>query len=331
MKNMAELFTSIHWWKLQPNNDLVTMPMPQSTSLEAKLTHIVYTRDNTGRTTLYIDGTEKAARTIKGNLSNWENLHRFALANELTGNRPWLGEFHYVAIYSRALSRWEVMENFKSRTEKEPAETLIFYNFLEGKGDTVNDISESGKPLNLKIDNMEAVEWISGGGLLVKSPVLISSVNSATKIISACKKENSITIEAWIKPANTTQDGPARIVSISQNANNRNFTLGQNGKIYDVRFRTTSTTANGLPSLSPGDDEAVRHLSASCSENGDLAVIYVPVGGEFTVELSVLNKRCKGEWFNPRTGKKTPAKKLQSNVYRTPDDQDWLLLFQSDK
>ena len=78
-----------------------------------------------------------------------------------------------------------------------------------------------------------------------------------------------------------------------------------------MRLRTTSTSANGLPSLSSGDDEAARHISAACSVNGDFAVIYTPVGGDITVKPGVLNKGCKGVWFNPRTGKKTPAKKTR--------------------
>ena len=164
---------------------------------------------------------------------------------------------------------------------------------------------------------------------MIKSPVLISSTNSAEKIINTCKKENSITIEAWIKPSNITQTGPARIVSVSQNTNSRNFTLGQNGRSCDMRLRTTSTSTNGLPSLSSGDNEAVRHISAICSANGDLALIYSTVGGDIAVKSGVLKNGYKSEWFNPRTGKKTPAEKTQSNLFRTPDDKDWVLIIQS--
>ena len=33
-------------------------------------------------------------------------------------------------------------------------------------------------------------------------------------------------IEAWVVPANVTQEGPARIISYSAGDSNRNFTLG---------------------------------------------------------------------------------------------------------
>jgi hypothetical protein len=56
---------------------------------------------------------------------------------------------------------------------------------------------------------------------------------------------NEITIEAWVMPADDIQDGPARIVSLSADTGNRNFTLGQTTDYYDARLRTTA----GLSSL----------------------------------------------------------------------------------
>ena len=35
----------------------------------------------------------------------------------LTGDRPWLGELHLVAIFSRALSHGEIQQNFTAGSE----------------------------------------------------------------------------------------------------------------------------------------------------------------------------------------------------------------------
>jgi hypothetical protein len=83
-----------------PTNILYTRP-----------THVVYTRDAAGNARLYIDGEEKAARDVSGDVSNWDGACRLALANELTGDRPWRGTYHLVAIYSRALTPDEVRGN----------------------------------------------------------------------------------------------------------------------------------------------------------------------------------------------------------------------------
>jgi hypothetical protein len=48
-----------------------------------------------------------------------------------------------------------------------------------------------------------------------------------------------------MRPANLTQMGPARIVSLSCNPVWRNFTLGQNGSGIDFRVRTPLTGPNG--------------------------------------------------------------------------------------
>jgi hypothetical protein len=109
-----------------------------------------------------------------------------------------------------------------------------------------------GQPIDLAIADEAAVEW-RGGGLAVKSPTIIASAGPARKLIEACRESNAITVEAWVKPANTTQAGPARIVTLSADTGRRNFTLGQAETSYVQRLRTTSTSDNGMPELtSPG-------------------------------------------------------------------------------
>ena len=98
------------------------------------------------------------------------------------------------------------------------------------------------------------MEWLTGGGLAIRGDVVIASASPATKIIEASKASGELTIEAWIKPATTLQSGPARIVTLSRDPQQRNFTLGerlwdkQPTDVYDVRLRTTTTDANGRPS-----------------------------------------------------------------------------------
>lgn len=123
----------------------------------------------------------------------------------------------------------------------------VLYTFQAGSGDIVRDRSGVGPRLDLKIEKPSAVEWREGA-LVVRSATRIRSSRPAKKIIESVKRSNAVTIEAWIRPANRRQAGPARIVSLSANASRRYFTLGQDGTRYDVRFRTTKTDGNGLPS-----------------------------------------------------------------------------------
>ena len=51
---IVDFFTAIPWWQLNPDNSFFTAP--SQTSVRTELTHIVYTRDKTGRAAFYLDG-----------------------------------------------------------------------------------------------------------------------------------------------------------------------------------------------------------------------------------------------------------------------------------
>jgi len=138
---------------------------------------------------------------------------------------------------------------------------LVLYTFEEGSGNTVNDVSGTGTPLDLTIQNGSTANWVDGG-LSFTSSNLAVSPGPATKIIDACMASNAISIEAWIKPANTAQSGPARMVTLSPDPGLRNFTLGQSATEYDVRLRTPNTGTQGNnPSLSTSSGATTIQLS----------------------------------------------------------------------
>ena len=83
-------------------------------SLAPQLTHIVYTRNRGGRARLFLNGKQQAEKRVSGAMANWNDKYRLALANELSSDRPWLGTFHLVAIYSRDLLVGEVAQHFKA-------------------------------------------------------------------------------------------------------------------------------------------------------------------------------------------------------------------------
>jgi PKD repeat protein len=356
-------------------------------ALTTDLTHVIYTRDAAGQARVYVNDVEVASEAIGGNLSNWNDTYQFILANELTEDRPWLGELHLVAIYGRALDAGEVERNYQAGANLgiqaffEAAETggpvpyevtfvaqpigeiitytwdfgdggdpvatvvpttahtyetagtfdvtltvegpagsdtwtrpgyvstyepgsrvtddlQVLYTFQEGSGTTVRDVSEVGTPLDLTIADETAVSWLSGGGLAIDASTIVASSGAATKVIDAAQDTDQLTIEAWVEPANTTQDGPARIVTLSANPSYRNFTLGQGRwgsyppDAYDVRLRTTDTSNNGTPSLTSPAGSLTTELGhvVYTRDAAGVARIYVDgvqvvdgtVGGDFS-------------------------------------------------
>jgi hypothetical protein len=123
---------------------------------------------------------------------------------------------------------------------------VAYYPFEDGSGNLVTDQSQVTPSLNLVINDLNAVTWLPQGGLSIKAPVLIRSQGTADKIVQSISQSNALTVEAWIKPANTQQDGPARIITLSADTNLRNLTLGQGlwddqpSTVYDVRLRTAN-------------------------------------------------------------------------------------------
>jgi len=324
---IVDFFTSISWWKLEPNNDI--FEVPHTNSVRPELMHVIYTRDKSGKAKMYLDGHKLAETTVAGDTSNWDNSWHLALGNELTKDRPWLGEFYQVSICDRAFSEQKVVDRFKAGQAATPRDALVFYDFREGSGQTIKDCSGKSDPLNLRIEDPSAVQWLSGGGLAIQSPVLIASQVPADKVTDAIRKSGAITIEAWIKPANITQSGPARIVTVSRDPGSRNFTLGQKAGAFEVRFRSTSTTANGEPALSsPGGEDAMPRICGLCSPESDLAVLYYKAGGQACIKPELLANETLVRWYNPRNGKWADAEKNGAGIFIAPDAEDWVLLLQ---
>ena len=156
------------------------------------------------------------------------------------------------------------------------------YTFKEGQGQQVRDVSGVGQPLNLRIGNTSGVAW-SSAGLEVRTATLITSESPARKVIDACRASGEVTLEAWIQPANTDQDGPARIISISSSKTERNVTLGQglygnqSPDLFMTRLRTAQTSTNGLPAVvTPGGaaTTSLTHVAYTRRANGQ-ATLYV--------------------------------------------------------
>ena len=248
------------WQDIEPDLDLVRRVTGVEPAVRLETTQVVYTREADGAAKLYIDGAEVAAEHAPGGLDPWDAELRLALANELTEDRPWVGAYHRVALYNRALEPVEVEERYLAAAPERLEGLQALYHFDTGEGGVVHDVSGQEPPLDLHISDTDAVAW-TGDGLEARYPVLIATEGSAERLTEAVKESGAFTLEAWITPFEQTQTGPARIVTLSADVNARNFTLGQLEDAYEMRFRTT---ANGEPPLlTPGSEAGGRFIAAS--------------------------------------------------------------------
>ena len=137
---------------------------------------------------------------------------------------------------------------------------VVLYDFASPSGDIVKDRSRAGVPIDLRIADLKSVRR-TAGAIEVRGKTVIRSGKPASRLINAVRRSGEITIEAWVRPANTKQDGPARMVTLSKSANERNFTLGQDADHLEVRLRTTRTTTNGVPAVTTASKTVATKLT----------------------------------------------------------------------
>ena len=139
------------------------------------------------------------------------------------------------------------------------SDLLSIWWFTEGTGTVIEDRAGGTTVTDLTI--LSGTSWTqdasygnryflnlsAGGHVQASTDELYKAMLS--KI--AAGSINEFSIEAWVKPTNVTQDGPARIITLAENGNGTlvaNFMLGQGwwgsnpATVYDTRVRVTPSS-----------------------------------------------------------------------------------------
>ena len=136
------------------------------------------------------------------------------------------------------------------------AETNQFaiWEFKTGTGLTAYDTSGIGNSINLSL--IGSVNWVGGYGLEFTGGRAQADTISSDKIFTYLQDTGEYAIEAWVIPANVTQED-ANVVSYSGGDLSRNFTLGQDMYNYESYNRIDSVipAPNGEPVMSTGEDD----------------------------------------------------------------------------
>ncbi|MFQ6026023.1 MAG: LamG-like jellyroll fold domain-containing protein, partial [Dehalococcoidia bacterium] len=124
-----------------------------------ELKHYVVTFDGSTQR-MFVDGVPIGVNSdVAGSFDTWDPDYPLLIGNEPSADRPWRGKIFLVAIYDRALSGEEIQQNL-SRERRVTEGLVALYNFAEGAGDTVHDVSGVGTPLDLRITHPDQVQWL---------------------------------------------------------------------------------------------------------------------------------------------------------------------------
>ncbi|GAB2911250.1 LamG domain-containing protein [Rheinheimera gaetbuli] len=135
------------------------------------------------------------------------------------------------------------------------ANQIAFYQFKTGEGVIAYDTSGVEPAANLSLQG--DISWVTGWGLQINSGRAQASTQNSRKLAQLITATGEMSIEAWLVPANVTQEGPAAIVSYAGSNTERNVTLGQSQYNYNFLLRTASSDFAGIPALSTADADEV--------------------------------------------------------------------------
>ncbi|MDF2177866.1 LamG domain-containing protein [Aliiglaciecola sp. CAU 1673] len=170
------------------------------------------------------------------------------------------------------------------------------WEFKTGSGNIAYDTSGVDPALDLTLSGQ--YEWVGGYGIQLGAGKAQGATSASKKLHDLIRATGEFAIEAWVAPANVTQEGPARIVSYSGGRDRRNFTLGQTLYNYDALLRHSNTDGNGAPALSTADaDEdlqaALQHVVFNYDPvNGRR--LYV--NGRFTDDMDPTEPGTLNDW-----------------------------------
>jgi cytochrome c553 len=176
-------------------------------------------------------------------------------------------------VVSRALSLPEgIVASGGSRHE---TDLIALYEFKTGQNNIAYDTSGVDPAINLNLSG--SYSWVEGWGVQFNGGKAQGTTSDSSKLAQLIQATGEYTIEAWVVPANVTQEGPARIISYSAGETNRNFTLGQTLYRYDFMHRSSTTDANGEPAHTTADGD--EDLQAS---EQHVVVTFDPTNGRRT-------------------------------------------------
>ncbi|WP_196137432.1 LamG domain-containing protein [Aliikangiella sp. G2MR2-5] len=196
---------------------------------------------------------------------------------------------------------------------------IAMWNFKTGLGNTAFDTSGVEPAINLNLQGQ--YNWVGGWGIQIIDGKAQGSTSSSKKLHDLIKSTGEYSIEAWVAPANVTQEGPAVIVGYSASTSERNFTLGQTMYNYEFLNRSSETDGNGEPSLSTADNDeivqtALQHVVATFSPTEGRKLY---VNGELVAEEQVESGGNLNDWNDTYAfvlGQEASNSRLWQGTYR---------------
>jgi len=217
----------------------------------------------------------------RSDFSNWSPGFHLSIGNELSGDRPWVGTISEFQIYPFAMAPSQIDELARQAAH---ADDTAFPS-----GGLIPPATSGTR---------------YGRSLL--------SSNEELNFHDALVRQNQLTLLVSMRTNNLDQSGPARIITYSQDRDNRNFTLAQIHDTLTFRLRTPASGANGTnpalysgPVLSPN-----RTAFVAAVYDGRISRLYVDGKLVAHADLGARRPRLPGRLF-PWLPRQMPIREIE--------------------
>jgi len=187
---------------------------------------------------------------------------------------------------------------------------IALWEFKAGTGTTIADTSGVPPAMDLELQTGN-YSWVGGYGIEFKGTGTVARASASTsqKLYDLIVPLNEYSVEAWVVPANVSQEGPAVIASYSTGGDTRNFTLGQTKYSYEFLNRNTAagveaaSMANGNPTLitNPDDEDLQATLQHVVMTYSPATGRKIYVNGKFTGDTDTVMGGDLTQWDDTYT------------------------------
>ncbi len=205
-------------------------------------------------------------------LSNWDTSYPLVVGNEAVGRRQWSGRLEWLEL--------------QGHDDSAPI-VFAIYDFA-GESPFEDSSPLAIVPAPALVWSEGPVTPQDGEGVTVGPGEWLTTGSAFFDFSDYAREASYFTIDTRVATAARDQRGPARILSISADAEHRNVTLGQVGDDLIIRLRTPAAGENGQKPelLVPGvfADTQLRHITV----NYDAPIMRVTVDEteEFVISLA---------------------------------------------
>lgn len=173
--------------------------------------------------------------------SNWET-YPLLIGNEGTGDRPWRGTLREVAIYDRVVGSDEVPRSGRPVSPWHEGGPIVWMSFASPRA-ARTDGPLGPAPFSAEPPPSASLE---AAGLRTTGPGWELPGEVASHVRDRLIETGQISLWLRVRPDDLSAGGPARILSLSRDPGNRNFTLAQQQRDIVFRVRTPATGENGM-------------------------------------------------------------------------------------